>query len=548
MSQPKLRRLHIWTPVLFAIVLSLGMTLGFNLRDTLRNKRDIGAIIERNDRLEEIIDLIKERYVDTVNVNGLYKDAVEGIISHLDPHTSYIPAARLEEVNDDLEGSFFGIGVEFNIIRDTIQITSVIPKGPADRAGVLVGDKIIGVNDSTVAGVGITSERIMRMLRGTQLSRATLSLQSNADMHLRKVVVVRDVVPIYSVEANLLLDAQTGYIKINRFAATTHQEFVQALQSLLARKITNLIIDLRQNPGGYLEQAVAIADELLSNGQTIVITRSRTEETISQAEKPGLYEKGKLAVLVDEGSASAAEILAGAVQDNDRGLVVGRRTYGKGLVQEQFDLGDGSALRITVARYYTPSGRSLQRSYAAGRAAYEEDFASRYYSGELTGKADSVQGLDTAAYYTNHHRKVRGGGGVFPDIIVPYDSITFNTQLLTLAYGEPAGLVTWEYYLQNAAHLKENSTAAKITVDNQIGDTLVAALVRILPESDRQVLQSIRKRPVAYAFLQTQLKARLARFLFRSNGYYGVLAPSDPVIIRARQALNGAAYNVLEGR
>ncbi len=547
MREPRQRRLHIWTPVFFAAALSLGMTLGFNLRDTLRNKRDIGAIIERNDRLEEIIDLIRERYVDTVDVNNLYNDAVVGIISHLDPHTSYIPAGRLADVNTDLEGSFFGIGVEFNIIRDTIQITAVIPKGPADRAGVLIGDKIIEVNDSVVAGVGITSERIMQMLRGEQMSRATLGLQAPAEPHLRKVVVVRDVVPINSVEANLLLDSYTGYIRINRFSATTHKEFVQALRGLLTYEITNLIIDLRQNPGGYLEQAVSIAEELLAAGQTIVVTRSRTEETISRAQRPGLYPKGRLAILVDEGSASAAEILAGAVQDNDRGLVIGRRTYGKGLVQEQFDLGDGSALRITVARYYTPSGRSLQRSYAAGRAAYEEDFASRYYSGELTGRTDSVSGLDTTSFYTSHHRKVRGGGGVFPDIVVPYDSITFNSQLLTIAYGETAGLATWEYYLQQAARLRKLSTPAQLVVDRNIGDTLVTALMRIASEADQQAIRNIQKRPEALEFLQNQLKARLARIIFRSNGYYGVLAPADPVIIRARKALEGTAYEVLEG-
>ncbi len=547
MNDPRLRRLHIWTPVLFAAVLALGMTLGFNLRDTLRNKRSISDVVERSDRLEEIIDLIQARYVDTVDVSGLYGDAVEGILSHLDPHTSYIPANRLEEVTDDLEGSFFGIGVEFNIIRDTIQVTAVIPKGPADRAGVLIGDKIVSVNDSAVAGVGITSERIMHMLRGKQMSRATLGLQANGDAHLRKLVVVRDIVPIQSIEANLMLDGQTGYVKINRFAATTHEEFVQALRGLLARKITRLIIDLRQNPGGYLEQAVAIADELLSNSATIVITRSRTEETISRAEIPGLYEQGELAILVDEGSASAAEILAGAVQDNDRGLVVGRRTYGKGLVQEQFNLDDGSALRITVARYYTPSGRSLQRSYAAGRAAYEEDYANRYYTGELTGRNDSVAGLDTAIYYTSSHRKVRGGGGIFPDIVVPYDSITFNSQLLTIAYGETAGLVTWEYYLQNAARLKRMPTPAVLDAQKVIGDTLVAALMRLSDEPDRGALFQIRERPAAYAFLQNQLKARLARTLFRSNGYYGILVPKDPVVIRARAALNTSA-GFLQGR
>jgi carboxyl-terminal processing protease len=524
------------------------MTLGFRMQDTLRNKRDIGVLMERNDRLEEIIDFIQERYVDTVDVNGLYQDAVEGIISHLDPHTSYIPAADLGSVNDDLEGSFFGIGVEFDIIRDTIQVTSVVDKGPADRAGVLIGDKIIKVNDSAVAGVGITSERIIRMLRGKQFSRATVSLQGAESTTLRKAVIVRDAIPIYSVDATLLLDSSTGYIKINRFAANTHEEFVKALRGLQENKISSLIIDLRQNPGGFLEQAVAVADELLPMGKTIVRTKNRIEETVSKSQRPGIYESGKLAILVDEGSASAAEIVAGAIQDNDRGLVIGRRTFGKGLVQEQFGLGDGSALRITVARYYTPSGRSLQRSYAAGRAAYAEDFANRYNNGELTGRNESVSGLDTATYYTTNHRKVRGGGGVFPDVIVPYDSITFNTPLLTVAYGETAGLTAWEYYLQNSVRLRRLPNVAALVSNRLIADTLVQNLTQRLSAADQESLSRIRKKPQAYAFLQNQLLARLARLIFRSNGYYGVIVPKDPMVIKARDAIRGSAYQVLERR
>ncbi|RYD52205.1 MAG: S41 family peptidase [Sphingobacteriales bacterium] len=548
MNDPRLRRLYIWTPILFAAILALGMTLGFRMQETLRNKRDIGVLIERNDRLEEIIDLIQERYVDTVNVNGLYQDAVEGIISHLDPHTSYIPAADLGGVNDDLEGSFFGIGVEFDIIRDTIQVTSVVDKGPADRAGVQIGDKIIKVNDSAVAGVGITSERIIRMLRGKQFSQATVSLQGAESATLRKAVIVRDAIPIYSVDATLLLDSTTGYIKINRFAAKTHEEFVKALRGLQENRVTSLILDLRQNPGGFLEQAVAVADELLAMGRTIVRTKNRTEETISKAERPGLYESGKLVVLVDEGSASAAEIVAGAVQDNDRGLVIGRRTFGKGLVQEQFGLGDGSALRITVARYYTPSGRSLQRSYAAGRAAYAEDLANRYHTGELTGRTEDVTGLDTATYYTNNHRKVRGGGGVIPDVLVPYDSITFNTPLLALAYNETAGLAVWEYYLQHVVRLRRLPNVAALMANRAVADTLVQNLAQRLPAADQEALLRIRKKPQSYAFLQNQLLARLARLIFRSNGYYGVLVPKDPMVIKAREALKSSVYNVLEGR
>ncbi len=538
-------------PLLFAIVLAGGMTLGFRLRDTLRNKRDIESVIRRNDQLEEIIDLIQERYVDSVNVNGLYSDAVAGIISHLDPHTSYIPAAELGEVNDDLQGSFFGIGVEFNILRDTLHIVDVVEDGPAQRAGIETGDRIVRVNDSLVAGVGITSERIVTMLRGEKFSQAALSLLPAGGSKIKKVLVKRDAVPLVSVEAYLLLDATTGYLKINRFSATTHREFIQSVQKLQAAGMKQLIIDLRQNPGGFLDQATAVADELIGGSQTLLITRSRQEETIDKAERPGIFEEGKLALLVDEGSASAAEILAGAVQDCDRGAVIGRRTFGKGLVQEQYPLGDGSALRLTVARYYTPSGRSVQRSFAGGREAYDDAYLARFRSGELSSAvADTLlHTADTATFYTTQRRVVRGGGGIAPDVFVPYDSAVLSPALLSVAYGDEANAALWDYYVQHNDSLRRYKNVAQLLQNKTLPQQLTQRVLGSLPAAERKKVEALLRKPAVAAYLERQLVSRLARTLFRANGYYAVLMPGDPAVQRARMLFrNAAAYDRLIGR
>jgi carboxyl-terminal processing protease len=542
MSSSKDRRLNIWTPILFAGVLCFGMTLGFRLRDTLRNKRNIEAVIERNDRLEEIIDLITEQYVDTVNTNALYSDAVDGILSHLDPHTSYIPAGQLNEVNEDLEGSFFGIGVEFNIVSDTIRVTSVVEGGPAERAGVALGDQLIRVNDSVVAGRGITSERIIKMLRGKQFSRATVTLKDAISLKPKRVVIVRDAVPIYSVEANLMLDGETGYIKINRFAATTHEEFVKAMRGLQARGMKSLILDLRQNPGGFLDQAVAIADEFLDGDKTIVETRGRKEQQLDKAQYPGLFESGKLAVLIDESSASASEVLAGAIQDWDRGVILGRRSFGKGLVQAQYDLGDGSALRLTIAKYYTPSGRSVQRSFAKGKAAYQADFEHRFQNGELVGY-DTVYHSDSSVYYTSSRRRVYGGGGIMPDIAVPYDSALLNGTFLNLVYGDALGIAVWEYYAAHIGSLKKYTSLGAFLRGIGSGDDVVAYCMERLPMQDRLVAERSMKQPVLRTYLETQILARLARILYRSNGYYAVAVRQDNSVNRAMKLLQSKEYS-----
>ena len=520
-----------------------GMVLGFNLRDSLRNKRDIQTIIQRNDRLEQIIDLISEKYVDSVNVNNLYKDAVNGILSHLDPHTVYITPEELQGVNEDLEGSFFGIGVEFSIIRDTIQVTQVIDNGPAQRAGVDIGDKLIKVEDSVVAGTGITSDRIIRMLRGKQHSKVVVTLQPSDTNYKKKVVIERNVIPLHSVEASIMLDQEVGYIKINRFSATTYDEFMSAMKSLQKKGMKSLIVDLRQNPGGYLEDATLIADELLSGDKLIVYTEGRRSPRNEYlAGEKGLFEDGRLAILVDESSASASEVLAGAVQDWDRGIVVGRRTYGKGLVQEQYEMEDGAALRLTDAKYYTPSGRSIQRSYAKGREAYTEDFLKRFDSGEFHG-TDSITPFDTTTYFTSNKRPVYASGGITPDIFVPFDTLRLNSKIINLVFSESSRDIIWDYFIKNRPVLRKRFPGVDSFKNEFNADPLIKEFQQKVPSELDASLQQVLKDPASRSYFELQLKAQLARYLYRNNGYYTVYSQRDRILQTALKALKNDTYS-----
>ena len=541
-------RLKVWTPLLFSLIMIFGMVLGFNLRDSLRRKRDIQTVIERNDRLEQIIDLVSEKYVDSVNTNTLYKDAVDGILSQLDPHTVYITADELQSINEDLEGSFFGIGVEFSILRDTIQVTSVVQDGPAQRAGVDIGDQLIKVEDSIVAGTGITSERIIKMLRGKEHSKVLVTLKSPSRDSLKKVIIERASIPLYSVEANILLNDTTGYIKINRFSATTYDEFFKALKALQTKGIKSLVLDLRQNPGGYLEGATKIADEFLSGEKLVVYTKGRRSPRIEyKTESQGIFEDGRLAILVDESSASASEILAGAVQDWDRGVVVGRRTYGKGLVQEQYDMKDGSALRLTIARYYTPSGRSIQRPYSKGKDLYARDFTHRFETGELTGYDTVHLNQDTVTYFTSRKRPVFGGGGINPDVYVPYDTLKFNSRLLTLIFSEHTRNFLWDYFLRNRTALKEFKDIETFK-ENFKADELLKKFYESAVNKDEQIFRKILSNTESRAYFELQMKAQLARFLFRNNGFYAVSVQGDKMVQRAQKILSNSNYSTVIGR
>lgn len=520
------------------------MAIGFNLRDSLRNKRDIATIIQRNDRLEQVIDLIKARYVDSVNANLLYEDAVDGIIRHLDPHTVYIPADKLQTVNEELEGSFFGIGVEFTIARDTIQITSVIENGPAEVAGIQLGDKLIKVGDSIVAGNNITSERIIKMLKGKQFSKVFLGMMDPVTGDIRTVAIKRDEIPRYSIEAAVMLDSVTGIIKITRFSESTYEEFEKKLATLKKRGMQNLVLDLRQNTGGYLEPAKQIADEFLSGDKLIVSTKGVNSVPHNYvAGKKGDFEEGKLVILVDEQSASASEIIAGAVQDWDRGLIVGRRTFGKGLVQDQFDLGDGSALRLTIARYYTPSGRSIQRSFAKGREAYSHDLVRRYENGELTGN-DSAYMADTTKYYTANKRPVYGGGGINPDVYVPYDTAKISTAMLDLVFSDKVKTTVWNYYFNNKATLKGYANVQEFDKKFR-SEVLLKAYLAGLDRHTKKVVEGLLKNEHNKRFFTRQMKAVLARMLYRDDGYYSVIYKDDDMVKKVLQLLDDASYNAI---
>lgn len=536
MSWSRSGKLNAVLLFLFPVVLLAGMVLGYRMRDTL---------LRRNESLERIVDLVNAKYVDTINSTKLYNDAAEGLLKSLDPHTVYIPPDDLQSINDDLEGEFSGIGVEFSILRDTIEVTSVVDKGPASKAGVAVGDQLVKVGDSLVAGNGTTSDRIIRLLKGKQNSTVDVTLR-RINGSTQQVALTRDIIPIHSVEASLMLDEITGYIKITRFSANTYDEFSGALKKLKSTGATQLIIDLRDNPGGYIDAATAIADDLLDSNKLIVYTKgTRSPKTEYRAGGKGLFETGKLAVLVDEGAASASEILAGAIQDWDRGVIIGRRTFGKGLVQEQYDLPNGGALRLTVAKYYTPSGRCIQRSFAGGRAAYEADYEKRFDNSALTTE-DTSKPEDPRVYHTYKNRAVYGGGGIKPDIYVPYDTSLLSGSLLGLIYSEELKTAIWDYFIHNRDNLNYRSISEFSRTFNE-QEKVASNYVAMYQSAPRSYVEQELAKPFSREYLANQIKAQLARFLFHDNGYYSISLKKDDAVNKALKSFNTGNYSAIVG-
>ncbi len=484
--------------------------------------------------LQETMDLIRVKYVDTLKVADLQQEAIEGLLSHLDPHSIYIPPTSVAEVNEDLEGNFEGIGVEFNITKDTVNVVSVLAGGPSEAAGVLTGDRIVKVNDSLVAGHDITNDRIRKLLRGPKGSEVKVTMLRKKS--LIDINIKRGLIPLYSVDASYLITPSTGYIKISKFSATTFQEFMDALRKLQRAGMQKLVIDLRQNPGGFLDAATRIADELLDGNKLILYTKGQSyPRTDYKCEKPGLFEQGALAVLTDEGSASASEILAGAVQDWDRGVVIGRRTFGKGLVQEQFDLSNGGALRLTVARYYIPSGRSIQKSYSNGREAYDEDIVNRFNHGEFLNR-DSIKPSDTVPYRTAKGRIVYGGGGITPDIFIPFDTSRFSPVLTELYTRNTFSDFAYQYYNNHEDELKRYKDAGAFNKQFRVDNELVTDFKDF---ARRDSIANIEKLTAHdETEIRNRIKAVIARQLWRTEGYYEVSNAFDPMVQRAVEEVN----------
>ncbi len=413
----------------------LFITLGFLLfislnSSTLQAQRSIYG--EAKLKFDDVLEMIDRSYVDTVNQDKLIQEAVIGMTKDLDPHSEYMTAKEFKEMNEPLKGNFDGIGVQFNILKDTIVVISAISGGPSEKLGILAGDKIVKIEDTVVAGKGITNNDVIKKLRGVKGTKVRVGIKRRGKPELIDYTIVRDKIPIYSVDASYMLTPDIGYIKINRFAQATMQEFHEGLEKLQKKGMKHFVLDLRQNSGGYLNTANDLSNEFLKAGDTIVYTQGiNSPKKGFKADGKGKLKSGKLVVLIDEGSASASEIVSGAIQDWDRGLIIGRRSFGKGLVQNPFNLRDGSVLKLTTARYYTPSGRCIQRSYQEGKEDYYQERSRRSKSGEFFNK-DSIHPNDTVKYFTARKRVVYGGGGITPDIFVPVDTSQNSAYLTNL--------------------------------------------------------------------------------------------------------------------
>jgi carboxyl-terminal processing protease len=523
------KKLQVWLPLLFSLVLIMGMYLGYKLNGA--GKNDLFASNKRSS-LQEAVDLIRLKYVDSINIDSLEGRAIEEMMTVLDPHSVYLPPVDLKEANEDLEGKFEGIGVEFNIFRDTVNVVYVIPGGPSEKAGLLIGDKIIKVNDSSLTGKSWDVDAIKNYIRGPGGSKAHLQVLRGGQS--KSLTVTRGTIPVLSVDAGYMLDKQTGYIRLNKFTGNSYREFMRTLETLKSQGLVNLVFDLRGNGGGFMEEAVEMADEFLDGEKLVVYMQGVNEKRREyRCKRPGMLEKGKIVLLVDELSASASEVLAGSLQDWCRAKVVGRRTFGKGLVQRQFPLSDGGALRLTIARYYTPLGRSIQRSYENGRKVYMDELWDRFNSGEMFS-LDSLRNNNTGKKFLSSCKDtLYDGDGITPDIFVPADTSAYRQRVNEWLSHIQFRQFVHDYYLAHTPELGKFKTATDFNsglsaeklwndfVKSIAGDTLNAAKL------------NVREKEI----LQLRMKAILARYRWRNTGYFEVLNANDPFIRKALETI-----------
>ncbi|MEQ8924404.1 MAG: S41 family peptidase [Fulvivirga sp.] len=534
MSEYQNTKYQIRLPIILAIGLAAGIFLGATFSESPKIQNDLNKDIQK---FKEVLTLIDKNYVDEVNTEELVENAIEHMLGKLDPHSYYISAKDKVEANEELQGNFEGIGVEFNIFRDTIVVVTPLSGGPSEALGIQSGDQIIKIDGKDVAGVGFTNRDVQKHLKGPKGSKVTVSIKRGNRKSLIDYEIIRDKIPQYSVDASYMIDDEIGYIKISRFAATTYEEFMQAMLKLKEQGMDKLILDLQGNGGGYMNQAINIADEFIAGNKKIVYTQGKETRFNSQAnsQREGMFEKGELIVLVNEGSASASEIVSGALQDNDRALIVGRRSFGKGLVQAPIDLTDGSEVRITISRYYTPSGRSIQKPYS-DKENYSTDLIARYNNGEFFS-ADSIHFNDSLKYETTSGRTVYGGGGIMPDYFVPLDTSANSAYLNRLFVKNVIQEYVFNYANENKAKL--DAMSYKDFYDNfQVTETMRMGLATKGKEYGvKPDYEDMRKNKDLF---NLHIKAQIARQIWKNDGFYPIFNQTNEVLQQAIQMFDEA--------
>jgi len=525
-------RLQSYLPLLLVLVLVSGILIGsrFNLLNP-------GAMSRGNSdsqKMDEILSYIIDNYVDTLNRNKLNTAAIEGMLESLDPHSAYIPNEDYHDAVDPLRGNFEGVGIQFRIVNDSITVIQPVPGGPSEKAGILAGDRIVVIEGQNVASKKIKDTEVLKRLKGPKGSVVKVEVFRKGSKKLLPFSLTRDVIPTYSIDINYMVDAEVGYIKLSRFAATTSKEFEAALAGLKSQGMKKLIVDLRGNSGGYMEAAVALADEFLSDKKMIVYTQGRKRPKQEYfATASGLFEKGDLYILIDDGSASASEILAGAVQDNDRGTIIGRRSFGKGLVQEQMELKDGSAVRLTVSRYYTPTGRSIQKPYSKGLDDYNHEFLQRYNDGEME-HPDSIHFADSLKFTTPGGKIVYGGGGIMPDVYVALDrKDPVRQYFYRMANSAALYKYTFDYTDRQRLALRKYRDFREYDEGFKVSEAMLSEFVALTVKDS--IPQNPKLLPVVKTDLELLLKAFISRNLYDDKGFYPLYNKLDKTILKAME-------------
>jgi len=518
-------------------MLILGIYIGTNLSEGNVFQQNKSGNSENPGKLVNILNYIEENYVDSVDKKALIDAAINAILQELDPHSYYITPEEFAEMQEPMEGNFEGIGVEFMIQKDTLTVVTPLQGGPSELAGILAGDRIIQVDGENIAGVKVSNDKVMKMLKGPKGTEVKLILRRRNELEDLEFTIVRDKIPIESVVAAFMTDQETAYVKVTRFAKTTYEEFINAMVKLQAEGAKKVVLDLRGNGGGYLNTAIPMVEAFLSAGELIVYTEGKASPRRDYlCEKNGLFRNMGLVVLINEGSASASEILAGALQDQDRAFIVGRRTFGKGLVQDEIALKDHSALRLTIARYYTPSGRSIQRPYGKG-IDYEGDFEDRYTRGELLN-ADSITFPDSLKFSTKGGRTVYGGGGIMPDIFVPIDTTYDSEYFNELSYLGLLRQFSFEYVDKNRDKLLKMGDESFFVKQYQVAEDIMNQLFSYAQAEGLQKDEAGIKRSKKEIALR--LKAQIAKQLYGDESFYKILLQADPDFEKGLESLNSS--------